>query len=108
MFKITEAAAQQILKAAQQNEMTHWSLRLAAQRTPDGSIDYGMGFDEKHEEDIAIISREVEIIFHPNYQELLQGAMMDFVELTEGDYRFIFLNPNDPHYIPPNSGGESA
>ncbi len=27
---------------------------------------------------------------------------MDYVEMEEGAYRFIFLNPNDANYSPPS------
>jgi iron-sulfur cluster assembly protein len=26
---------------------------------------------------------------------------MDYVEIEPGQFRFIFLNPKDPHYTPP-------
>ena len=32
---------------------------------------------------------------------MLRGATLDFVELEPGDFQFIFLNPNDPNYVPP-------
>lgn len=101
MFKVTEQAAIQIAKAAEMGNMTELALRLAAQRTPTGQIEYGMGFDEIKEDDIHIHSKGIDIVFEPVYQELLTGAVMDFVEITTGDFRFIFLNPNDPDYVPP-------
>jgi iron-sulfur cluster assembly protein len=101
MFQLTERAATQIIKAAQDNDATGLALRLAAKWQPDGSIEYIMGFDDLKIEDLHITSHGVDIVFAPAYKELLQGAVMDFVELEDGDFRFIFLNPNDPHYVPP-------
>lgn len=101
MFKVTEQAASQIVKAAEEGNMTGFALRLAAKRKPDGTIDYGMGFDHIHDEDIHINSKGIDIIFDPTYKELLMGAVMDFVEIEQGEYCFIILNPNDPDYVPP-------
>lgn len=101
MFQLTERAAIQIIKAAQDNDTTGLALRLAATWQPDGSIEYIMGFDDHKTEDLHLTSNGVDIVFSPAYKELLQGATMDFVELEDGDFRFIFLNPNDPHYVPP-------
>jgi iron-sulfur cluster assembly protein len=101
MFKVTEQAAIQISKAAKESDMIGLALRLAARRTADGSIEYGMGFDEIKEDDIHINTKGIDIVFEPSYTALLDGAVIDFVEIEAGDFRFIFLNPNDPHYIPP-------
>ena len=46
MFSLTNAAAQQIQQAAHQAQAKDMALRVAARRLPDGSLDYGMGFDE--------------------------------------------------------------
>jgi iron-sulfur cluster assembly protein len=37
----------------------------------------------------------------PGSVELLTGAMLDYVELNPGEWRFIFINPNDPSHKPP-------
>lgn len=101
MFKVTQRAAQQIVHAAKESQTEGLALRIAAKRHSDGSIEYGIGFDQSHEEDILINSKGVEIVFDTLHQELLSGTVMDFVELEPGDFRFIFLNPNDPNFIPP-------
>jgi len=104
MFKVTERASAQILKAAEQGEMKGQALRLAPLRNADGSIEYNkMGFDEIKESDIHIQTEGIDIIFEPTYKDLLQDAEMDFVEIEPGQFSFIFLNPNDPHYVPPKS-----
>jgi iron-sulfur cluster assembly protein len=103
MFTITQRAATQVLKAAQQSNLTGLALRLAPRRNPDGSIEYNkMGFDQINADDVHLTCEGVDIIFEPIYKELLNGAIMDFVEIEPGNFTFIFLNPNDPTYIPPN------
>lgn len=102
IFQVTEKAATQILKVAEQGNMKNLALRLAPWRNADGSIEYNkMGFDEIKEGDVHIHCEGVDIVFEPVYKELLEGAMMDFVEIEEGQFSFIFLNPNDPNYEPP-------
>ena len=102
MFKITPAAAAQVKEAADQGGTEGMALRFAANQKQDGSIDYLMGFDEPSDEDIRFSSEGIDIIIAPEYVALLDEAIMDFVELESGERRFIFLNPRDDTYIPPN------
>ncbi len=101
MFELTDAAAEQVKTAAKEGGAEGLALRLAAQRQADGSIDYVMGFDEIKPEDIRVECKGVEIAVAPEYAPLLNEASMDYVELEAGKFRFIFLNPNDDTYIPP-------
>ena len=101
VFDITEAAADQIRKAAEQGGTVGMVLRLAAHMKEDGSIDYLMGFDEATEADIKSLVKGVEIVMAPESVPLLDEAVMDFVELKKGDFRFIFSNPLDANYSPP-------
>jgi iron-sulfur cluster assembly protein len=98
---VTEAAAKQIGEAAKHDEMQGMVLRIAAKRKQDGSIDYAMGFDEAKQDDDRIETLGINIVVAPTSAELLNGMTLDFVELESGTTEFIFLNPNDPHYIPP-------
>ena len=104
MFKITETAAEQVRAAAQQSGTEEMSLRLAAQKKPDGSIDYLMGFDSPSEDDIRFKSEGVDVVIAPEYVPLLDKAVMDYVKLEEGgEAQFIFINPDDANYTPPSS-----
>ena len=94
MFKITETAAEQVKVAAQQSGTEEMSLRLAAQKKPDGSIDYRMGFDSATEDDIRFKSEGVDVVIAPEYVPLLDKAVMDYVVLEEGgEPQFIFMKP---------------
>lgn len=104
MFKLTPAAAEQVLKAAKQGGTEGMSLRLAAGQNPDGSIDYRMGFDDLTDDDIRLNSEGVDIVIAPESVPLLDQATMDYVELEPGQFHFIFLNPKDPTYRPPIDG----
>jgi iron-sulfur cluster assembly protein len=101
MFRVTAAAASQVKAAAKQSGTDGMALRLAAHRKPDGTIDYRMGFDEATDDDIQSRSEGVEIIMAPEYVPLLDEAVMDFVELDDGEQQFIFINPKDANYSPP-------
>ncbi len=102
MFSVTKAAAEQIRKSAEQSNMGDLALRIAATKKPDGSLDYAMGFDEPGEEDIELKTEGVKVVIAPEHVPLLNGATMDFVEIEAGTQNFIFLNPNDANYSPPN------
>lgn len=95
MITVTAKAAEQIHQAASQSEAEGMFLRIAARRGMDGAIQYGMGFDEQSEEDVIVNSEGVTVIVSPDNIGLLNGAVLDFVELDPGDFRFIFVNPND-------------
>ena len=101
MITVTEEAAKQIKISAKQGKAEGMPLRIAATRNEDNSIHYGMGFDDSKDDDISITSREVEIIVSPVSADLLKDTVLDFVELEPGKHQFIFMNPNDPSYKPP-------
>jgi iron-sulfur cluster assembly protein len=104
MFKVTAAAAEQIGKAAQQGGTEGLCLRLAAHQAADGAISYRMGFDEATDDDIRQRCEGVEVIMAPEYVPLLDQAILDYVEMESGQLHFIFLNPKDPNFVPPEHG----
>ena len=102
MFKVTTNAAEQVISAAQQSGTEVMPLRLAAQKRPDGSVDYKMGFDASTDDDIRFKSEGVDIVIAPEFIPLLDQTVMDYVKLDEeGESQFIFLNPDDANYVPP-------
>jgi len=102
MITITPAAARQIQLSAQQGEMEGFAMRIAARRDPDGSIHYGMGFDDnQHDGDLRISVEGIEIVIGETSRVLVDGMTVDYVEIEPGSWQFIFLNPNDVNYVPP-------
>ena len=101
MFKVTENAVKQIQKAGKESNIENLVLRVAAKNNQDGSIEYGMGFDEAKDTDIKVAYDDVEIVIDIPSNELLEDASMDFVELEPGKFDFIFLNALDPNYTRP-------
>lgn len=109
MITITPSAAAQIRKSATEGNMADLPLRIAAKRESDGSINYAMGFADKHDEnDLSFNSEGVTLVVAPVSLELIKDMTIDFVELEAGQSNFIFLNPNDPNYVPPEGGSAST
>lgn len=106
MIKITPSAATQIKDSAAQGQMEGMAMRIAASRNSDGSIHYGMGFDDNNlDEDTRINANGVDLLISKTSEPLLTGMTLDFVEIEPGNSQFVFMNPNDPSYSPPAEDG---
>jgi iron-sulfur cluster assembly protein len=105
MITVTPQAAEQIARSAAQAGAGAACLRLAARLDDKGVIEYGMGFDEQAEGDAQAVSNGVTILVSPGSVELLSGATLDYVEINPGEWRFIFINPNDPSHKAPKAEG---
>jgi iron-sulfur cluster assembly protein len=102
MITITPAAAEKIQASAAEGDMQGLAMRIAAKRNPDGTIHYGMGFDDNAlDGDIHINAGGVDVVIGESSHLLLEGTTMDFVEIEPGTRQFIFMNPNDANYSPP-------
>ena len=102
MITITPAAAEQIRASAEQSGMQGLAMRIAAKRNPDGSIHYGMGFDDtEHDGDVHVITEGIDVVIAETSKILLDGMTLDYVEIEPERFQFIFMNPNDVHYVPP-------
>ena len=104
MLKITPAAADQIKEQIKQSDTEGLYLRIAAKTNQDGSFEYGMGFDESNDHDIKVNSHDLILVSDPQSAELLEDATLDYVEIEPGQHHFIFKNPIDPNYTPPQKG----
>lgn len=101
MITLTTEAAKQIRQSAKEGNLDGLPLRIAGTRNDDGSIHYGMGFDDVKEDDTSYTSEGIEIVVSSASREVLDGMTVDFVELEPGKPQFIFMNPNDANYTPP-------
>lgn len=102
MFSLTSAAADQIQLAARRSGAIDVALRVAARREADGSLEFGMGFDEPREGDLPLQMEGVDVLISPPSQPLLDSTVLDFVELEPGEFGFVFL-PQAP--APRTAGG---
>jgi len=101
MITVTPQAAEQIGKSAAQAGAGEACLRLAARLDDKGVIEYGMGFDDTAEGDTKVAANGITLLVSPGSIELLTGATLDYVEINPGEWRFIFINPNDPSHKTP-------
>lgn len=101
MIHISKTAAEQIKQSAEQSEITHTSLRIAIKKNDDGSLHYAMGFDDAiSDDDMKFTSNDIDLVISPSSIALATGMTIDFVELDDKQFNFIFINPNDPNYSP--------
>ncbi len=102
MLTLTPAAAHQIQSAIPpEASFEGLSLRIAARRANDGSIEYAMGMDNERDNDKAVVVEGITMLINEHSADLLQGVTVDFVE-ENGQPLFVFVNPND---MAPKSGG---
>lgn len=102
MISVSTSALEQIKLSATQGEMGSTPLRIAIKEQDDGSFHYAMGFDEQRLPGDSFFNFDgVDLVVSETSKDLAEGMTIDFVELEPGKSEFIFLNPNDPTYIPP-------
>lgn len=102
MLTITPQAAAQIRNASEQSDSEDMYLRLAAKREDSGDIEYAIGFDDMGGQDQVYTSEGIDVLISESCKELLRGVTIDYVEISPGQYEFIFINPNDPRHQAPN------
>ena len=104
MISLSSSALEQIRHSADSGDMLAMPLRIAVKQLEDGSFHYAMGFDEQRLPGDTFFNFDgVDLVVSELSKELADGMTIDFVELEPGKSEFIFLNPNDPSYIPPNT-----
>lgn len=110
MFTLTSAAARQIQQAASASNAQELALRIAARVDSDGSLQYGMGFDDAKDEDMKLDLNGVAVVIGGESQELLDDTVLDYVELEPGAFNFIFIDARQTQDgpAPASSGGCSS
>jgi iron-sulfur cluster assembly protein len=108
MITVTESAARQIRIAATGADCDEMGLRIAARRDADGALHYAMGFDDARNDDLVLTSEGIALVVSPRDTGLLDGMTLDYVEYVPGDYRFIFINPNDAASLPADAAPLSS
>lgn len=102
MISLTATALEQIKFSAREGDMGSLPLRIAIKKQEDGSFHYAMGFDEQRLPGDSFLNFDgADLVVSSGSKDLAEGLTIDFVELEPGKSEFIFLNPNDPSYIPP-------
>lgn len=91
MFQVTPSAAREILAAAARSDAAGLALRVAARQVADGSIEYGMGFDEEREDDTPASFGGLTVLVGSPSLPLLDGTVLDYVEIEPGRFDFVFI-----------------
>lgn len=105
MFTLTPAAATRILDSAAQSDAVGMALRVAAKFDEDGQLAFGLGFDDEREHDLSFECEGLTVLIAPPSRELLEGMLLDFVEVEPGEWQFIFMQSGAPGACPPSSCG---
>lgn len=94
LISITQKAAEKIVEFMRQENKEKLYLRVYVSGGGCSGLSYGMGFEEKPDEDDAIINENgVEVIIDSYSQKYLKGANVDYVESLMGS-GFKINNPN--------------
>ena len=102
MIKMSTRAIEQIVNSIDQGNMQALPLRIAIKKQDDGSFHYAMGFDHQRlPGDHFVTVSGINLVISETSQPLAEGMTIDFVELEVDKPEYIFLNPNDPTYVPP-------
>ena len=80
---------------------------LAARLETDGSLAFGMGFDEAREGDMPLEIEGVPLLIAQPSQALLDDAMLDYVEVAPGRLDFVCVaqTPDEETPAPAPAGG---
>ena len=95
MFNVSTAAAAELLAAAARSDADGMALRIAARPMSDGSIEYGMGFDDERENDESAEYNGLTVLLGAKSRPYLAGTVLDYVEVEPGRFDFVFL-PTEP------------
>lgn len=108
MFTLTSAAALQIQQAADTSGSQDMALRVAAKIDSDGTLQYGMGFDDPKDEDMKLDVSGVSVVISMDSQDLLDETVLDFVELEPGEFNFIFIDGRQDSGMAAQASGGSC
>lgn len=108
MFQVSTAAAHEILSAAERSDATGMALRVAARQIADGSIEFGMGFDEEREDDESVQFGGLTVLVGSPSRPLLEHTQLDYVEIEPGRFDFVFVPVDEPVTACAKSSAASA
>lgn len=94
MFSMTTSAATEILAAAARSDAAGMALRVAARQIADGSLEYGLGFDDEREDDQKLSVGELTVLVGSPSLPLLAGTVLDYVEVAPSQFDFVFMPPS--------------
>jgi iron-sulfur cluster assembly protein len=91
MFSVTDSAVDELLAAARRSGAAGMALRVAARALDDGSIEYGMGFDDEREHDESVQFDGLTVLLGANSRPHLTATVLDYVEIEPGRFDFVCI-----------------
>ncbi len=91
MFSITPPALAELQAAALRSQAEGMALRVAARECADGSIEFGMGFDDERESDETLNYPGLTVLLGGPSRRFLARTVLDYVELEAGRFDFVFM-----------------
>jgi iron-sulfur cluster assembly protein len=96
MFHVTPSATAELLAAAARSNAEGMALRIAARPLADGSVEFGIGFDDERENDEAAEYHGLTVLLGAKSRPYLAGTMLDYVEVEPGRFDFVFVATDEP------------
>jgi iron-sulfur cluster assembly protein len=96
MITLTPGAARQIRLSAGAAQDAPVTLRVAARSGADGSIEFGMGFDEPRDGDVELALEGITVLVAKPSRDLLARTVIDYLEVEPGEFRFVFARAEEP------------
>ncbi len=93
VLTVTEKAAEELKKLAEQHGIKDIVLRVQAVPGGCSGISYSMGFDEVREGDTVIEQHGIKVVVDKNSVPFVNGAEIDYVQTPFGE-GFKINNPN--------------
>lgn len=93
MVNVTDSAAEQIKKSQIVAKCEGLPLRIAVVGGGCSGLEYGLGFDEKGNEDAEFTCNGIPVIIDPKTITKIEGLELDYVDDQQGA-SFVFRSPN--------------
>ena len=108
MFDVTPAAATELLAAAARSDAQGMALRIAARPLADGSIEFGMGFDDERENDETAEYSGLTVLLGAKSRPYLAGTVLDYAEIEPGRFDFVFMQAGESGSAEPEADTAAA
>lgn len=93
MITLTDNAARHIKTLCENQDTGGKPLRVYVEAGGCSGMQYGMAFDDKHEDDETVQQDGVEVVIDPMSASFLKGSVIDYIDSLQGS-GFQIKNPN--------------
>ena len=93
LVALTENAIKQIRALRKDQDDAGKPLRVYVEAGGCSGMQYGMAFDDKHDDDALVEQDGVEVVIDPMSASFLKGSVIDYIDSLQGS-GFQIKNPN--------------